>query len=140
MANFEVYGKFEIKKEGVPVNQIAQLLKTNLSKHYDEENITITPTGITLKGNLNSTFNCVVAKADTTIKIEGNQLTYRVDGNSYLAKRVWVFIVLSFFPGFGSYHWSLLLILLCFVDYNTNRNRPKRYFEEAFKSVQFEVG
>ena len=34
MVNFEVYGKYEIKKEGVTVETIAQLLKTNLVTYY----------------------------------------------------------------------------------------------------------
>jgi len=135
MANFEVYGKCEIKKEGVTVDQIAQLLKTSLSKHYNEVDVTLTPTGITLNGNLKSFWERAITKADATIKTEGNQLTYRVDGNSSLGKISWVWFILGFFTGFF-FGW-FLFDLVCYI---ISRDRPKRYFEEAFKSVQFEIG
>ncbi len=135
MANFEVYEKCEIKKEGVTADQIGQLLKASLSKYYVEEKITITPAGITLEGNLKSIWERAITKADATIKIEGNQLTYRVDGDSSLGGWPWVWFILGFFTGFFFiwFAWDL-------GEYIISRDRPKRYFEEAFKSVQFEIG
>jgi len=134
MANFEVYGKCEIKKKSVTVDEIAQLLKASLSKYYNAGKITITPTGITLKGNLKSTWEQAITKAEAKIKINGNELTYRVDGNSSLGSWPWVRFILGFLipPFFIWFLWNL-------VEYIISRDRPKRYFEEAFKSVQFEI-
>jgi hypothetical protein len=135
MANFEVYGKCEIKKNGVTVDMIAQLFKTSLAKYYNDGNITITPTGITVKGNLKSIWERAITKAEAKIKIEGNQLTYRVDGYSSLGGWPWVWFILGFFTGF-----FFIWFLWDLVEYIITRDRPKRYFEEAFKSVQFEIG
>ena len=135
MANFEVYGKCEVKKEDVTVDSVAQLLKTSLSKYYDEHKITVTPNGVMVKGNLKSIWERAVTKAEVRLKIEGNQLSYRVDGASSLGKWPWVWFFLGLFTGFFFilFLWDLIEYILC-------RDRPRRYFEEAFKAVQFEIG
>lgn len=135
MANFEVYGKYEVKKEGVTAESVAQLLKTSLSKYYDEGTVTVTPTSVMVNGNLKSFFERAITKADAQIKIENNQLSYRVDGESSLGGWPWVWLTLGFFTGFF-FVWFLINL----VEYMICRDRPKRYFEEAFKAVQFEIG
>ena len=135
MANFEVYGKYEIKKEGITAESVAQLLKTSLSKYYDESTVTVTSTSVIVNGNLKSFFERAITKADAQLKIENNQLSYRVDGESSLGGWPWVWFALGFFTGF---FFGLFLIDL--VEYIICRDRPKRYFEEAFKAVQFEIG
>ena len=135
MANFEVYGKCAIKKEGVTVDTVAQLLKTSLAKYYDDGKITVTPTGITVTGNLKSIWERAITKAEAKIKIEGNELTYRVDGDSSLGGWPWLWFILGFFTGF-----FFIWFLFDLIEYIISRDRPKRYFEEAFKSVQFEIG
>lgn len=135
MAGFEVCGKCAIKKEGVSVDTVAQLLKTSLAKYYDARKITVAPTGITVKGNLKSIWERAVTKADANIKIEGDELIYRVDGDSSLGLWPWVWFILGFFTSF-----FFLWFAFDLVEYLISRDRPKRYFEEAFKSVQFSIG
>ncbi len=143
MASFEVYDKCEIKKKGVTVETIAQLLKTSLAKYYNDGNITVTPTGIIVKGNLKSIWERAITKAEAKIKIEGNQLTYKVGGDSSLGGWPWVWFILCFFTYYFLGFFTgifFILFLLDLVEYIISRDRPKRYFEEAFKSVQFEIG
>ncbi|MGI5924525.1 MAG: hypothetical protein ACOX9E_11340 [Lentisphaeria bacterium] len=135
MAKFEVYGKFELKKEGVTADAVAQLLKSSLSKHYFASDITVTPSGIIVKGNLSSIWERAVTNADVKIKIEGNELFYRVDGDSSIGAWSYVWGCLGFITGF-----FFIWFVVDLVDYLICRDRPKRYFEEAFKSVQFELG
>lgn len=82
--------KMPAKEGGATVDAVAQLRKTSLAKYYDEEDITIRPTGITIKGNLKSFWERAITKAEAKIKIEGNELAYRDDGDSALGVCPWV--------------------------------------------------
>lgn len=97
MANFELYGKFEVKKEGVTVESVAQLLKISLSKYYDQGKVTVTPTAVMVKGNLKSFWERAITKSDAQLTIENNQLSYRVDGTSSLGGWPWVWGYPRFF-------------------------------------------
>ena len=76
-----------------------------------------------------------ITKAEAKVKITGNQLVYRVNGESSLGGWPWVWFFLGFFTGFFFFWFAWDL-----VEFLINRDRPKRYFEEAFKSVRFEIG
>ena len=124
------------KKEGVTIETINQLLKTSLTKYFNKDKIAFTPTGVIVKGDLKSIWERAVTKAEARLKIDGNQLSYRVDGTSSLGVWPWIWGVLGFFTyGFLCiwFFWALVEYILC-------RDRPKRYIEEAFKAVQFEIG
>ena len=143
MVNFEVYGKYEIKKEGVTVETIAQLLKTNLVTYYAENKITLTTAGVAVDGNLKSIWERAVTKADVKLKIEGNQLSYLVNGTSSFGSYPYIILVLVFIFLIIS-DWLSMVMFFWFADLEVTylfcRNRPKRYFEDAFKAVQFEIG
>ena len=163
MPSFEVYGKCAIRKQGVTVQEVADLLKRILSKHYAESKLSITPTGLVVKGDLKSGWERAFTEAKVEITIQGNQLSYRAEGCSYVGK--WPFVVSTVFQvglsvlllvGLVKHveesWWSLLIALLLlgmlinpFADLvwfviSTCRGLPKKYFEDAFKAVEFEVG
>jgi hypothetical protein len=135
MANFEVYGKYDIAQEGMTVGKVSEMLKQSLSNYYDEDDITVTPTGVVVKGNLKSFWERAITKAEAKVKIQENQLVYRVNGESCLGGWPWVWFFLGFFTGFFFFWFAWDL-----VEFLINRDRPKRYFEEAFKSVRFDIG
>lgn len=143
MSKFEIYRKCQIKNEGVTGETIAQLLKSSLAKHYNESDISVIPTGIIIKGNLKPFPELVATEAVAHIKIEGNQLSYQVDGTSSLVEGSWICLALSLLLGFfGLTFFSNLLIgayIAFFVSYLISRDRPKQYFDEAFKAVQFDI-
>ena len=134
MPHFGVYKKCELKKENVTTEQVAHLLKRSISKYYNENDITVTPTGLSVKGNLKSMWERAITKANVQIKIEDNQLFYYVDGTSSLGRWPWVWWILGFFTGF-----FFIWFLIDLVEYLLSRDRPKQYFEETFKLVSFEL-
>lgn len=144
MPSFEVYGKVALKEgdlEDDPVggrialNVAKNCLKNSLEKHYGKGAITLTPDGLALDGDLQGSWERAITKAEVKLKVEGGQLTYRVDGKSSLGFWPWVWFILGLFTGFFFVWFGIDL-----VKYLLSRDRPKRYFEEAFKSVEFELG
>ncbi|MGH7979587.1 MAG: superinfection immunity protein [Limisphaerales bacterium] len=133
-SSFAVYGKCEIKKDGVTVEEVGRILKKSLSKHYDEYKISLTPTGLMVNGNLKSIWERAITKASAEIMIDGPDLSFRVDGTSSLGGWPWVWFALGFCTGFFFvwFGWDLIEYIIC-------RDRPKRYFEEAFQAVVFEL-
>jgi hypothetical protein len=134
MARCDTYGRFRLKKE-VTVDFVAALLKQELSKHYAESNITITATGIQVKGSLSDFWETAAIDASATVEIRDDELTYRVVGTASLPKWAWVLCVLGFVTGvfFVAFAFVAVEYLIC-------RNRPKQYFDEAFDAVRFEIG
>jgi hypothetical protein len=148
MASFECFGKCEIKRDSVTVEDVSKILKSSLSKHYNKNKISLNSQGLRVKGNLKSILEHAITKAYVYVKIEGKLLSVRVDGTSSLGGLPWVwfwlglisvwlgvwlpldFLAAFFFAGFVS---DLVLYIIC-------RDRPKMYFEDAFKMVEFELG
>lgn len=83
-----------------------------------------------------------VTSAVVRIEVVGNELTYRVDGATSLGVWLWVFFGLAFASMVLWGYWGFFLIwFLCDVtSYFICRDKPKQYFEDAFKAVQFELG
>jgi hypothetical protein len=134
-ACFEVFKKCMIKKNGVTVEDIIKILKTSLSKHYKVEKIQSTLTGLTVRANLKSMWERAITKAEVSIKVEEDLLLYKVMGTTSLGGWPWVWCILGFFTGI-----FLILFLIDLVEYIICRDRPKKYFEEAFNAVEFEIG
>lgn len=144
MIVFEVYRKIRLKEGDleddpvggrIAINVAKNRLKNSLAKHYDEDDISFTKDGLILKGNLKSPWERAITEARVTLTTEGDQLTYRVDGKSSLGCWPWLWFVLGLFTGF-----FIVWFLVDLVEYLISRDRPKRYFEEALKSVEFELG
>lgn len=142
MASFEVFGKFAIKKPVVTVESAVQIIKGSLSRHYNANKIRTTSNGLTLKGNLKAFAAQAVTNAVVRVEIVGGELTYRVDGSASLGVWPWVFFGLAFVSSVLWGYWGFFLIwFLCeVVSYFICRDKPKQYFEDAFKAVQFELG
>lgn len=135
MASFEVFGKFELKTDGVALDHIAFSLKQHLSSHYYANKINYTQDGLHIRGNLSDIFEQAVTDAVVKLKIEQKQFTYVVTGTSSLGKWAWFWFIIGFFTGFGMVFFGIMLI-----EYIICRDYPKHYFEEAFKAIQFEFG
>jgi hypothetical protein len=135
MAHFAIYERCEIKAGNISVEAAAKLLKSALSKYYDEDDITISAKGLVVKGNLIASFERAITKATVHLSIEDRILSYRVDGKASLGFWAWVWFLLGFCTGF-----FFIWFLWDLVEYIISRDRPKRYFEEAFKALAFNVG
>ncbi len=135
MAHFAIYERCEIKSGAISVEAAAKILKAALSKYYDEDDIKIGPKGVIVKGNLKALFERAITKATVHLSIEDSVLSYRVDGNASLGFWAWIWFLLGFCTGFF-FIWFLWDV----VEYIVSRDRPKRYFEEAFKALAFKVG
>lgn len=134
MANFELYNKCEIKKNNVTEEAVKQILKESLSKYYESSKITINLSGVSVKGNLKSMWERAITNADAQIKIENKLLSYKVNGTSSLGGWPWVWFVLGLFTGV-----FLFWFLFDLIEYLIARDRPKKYFEDAFNSVKFAI-
>jgi len=134
MANFEVYWRHEIRSGSISIQTVAQLLAESLSKYYHESDIHVTPTGIQVEGNLKSFWERAVTKAEVRLGLADGQLSCRVDGESSLGWLPWVWFFLGWFTGFF-FFWFLFDL----VEYLLSQDRPKQYFEEALRAVQFRI-
>lgn len=77
------------------------------------------------------------------LKLESNELSYRVNGFSTLGKWPYIGFVIGALVnvlfGFGGYFFIGWAVGTG-IEYLVCRDRPKQYLEQAFKAVQFEVG
>lgn len=132
---FELHGSCDIKKDGVTVESVAQLLKLQLSNYYKYGDITVTPTGVRVNGNLKDIFETAVTDAVVDLKRHDDKLVYRVTGSASLGTTAWVFFIIGLFTGV-----FLGVFLLLLVEYLICRDRPKQYFQAALDAVKFEIG
>jgi hypothetical protein len=143
MAKFEVLQKCLLKKPEVSQQEIVETIRKTLSKHYASRHIKPTLHGLVLQGDLQAFGARAITAADVEIRIEDGQLAYRVDGSASFGKLPWVWLALFFIVNV-IWGYESLFILGMFsaevVSYFLCRDKPKQYFEEAFKAIQFEVG
>jgi hypothetical protein len=132
---FELHGNCDIKKDGVTVESVAQLLKLQLSNYYNYGDVTVTPTGVCVNGNLKDIFETAVTDAVVDLKIDGRKLAYRVTGSASLGTTAWVCFFIGLFTGV-----FLVIFFLLVVEYLICRDRPKQYFQAALDAVEFEIG
>lgn len=134
MPNFEINEKCEIERNNVTTDEVIQLLQYSLSKYYNEGDITITSNGITIDGDLSSFWERAITNANATIKIDNNKLIYKVEGSSNLGRWPCFWLIISFFvlP-------FIIFFIIDLVEFTIGKDRPKYYFEEAFKYVKFEL-
>jgi hypothetical protein len=135
MAIFEVYRKCNLVKGEGACLAVLSILRHTLSKYYNEGDIIVTNNGIIVNGNLRDTWERAVTKATININIKENELSYKVQGSSSIGKWAWIRFVLGLFTGI-----FLGWFVLDLVEYIICRDRPKKYFEEAFNAVAFEYG
>jgi hypothetical protein len=143
VANFEVFGKCDVKKHGQTIETITELLRSSLSKHYEIKDLTATPTGLTVNGDIKSFWERAITVADVQVRLESNELSYRVSGSSTLGKWPYIWFVVGVLVnvlfGFGGYFFIGWAVGTG-IEYLICRDRPKQYMEQAFKAVQFEIG
>jgi hypothetical protein len=142
MAKFEVSQKCLLKKPEVSQQEIVETIRKTLSKHYASRHIKPTTNGLFLQGDLQAFGARAITVADVKVRIEDGQLSYRVDGSASFGKWPWVWLALFFIVNVIWGYESLFILGLFSADaisYFLNRDKPKQYFEEAFKAVQFEV-
>lgn len=143
MAKFELLQKCLLKKPGVSQQEIVETIQKSLSKHYADRHIKTTSDGLVLQGDLQAFGARAITVADVKVRIEDGQLSYRVNGSASFGKWPWVWLALFFIVNVIWGYESLFILGLFSADaisYFLNRDKPKQYFEEAFKAVQFEVG
>jgi hypothetical protein len=134
MAHFELYGSCKASQPGRNLDDLKEMLKKSLSNYYNEIAITKTPEGLKVDGNLKGLFERAVTKAEVQINLQQGNMLYQVRGTASLGKWPWVWCILGFFTGFFFFLFGIDL-----VEYIISRDRPRRYFEEAFKAVEFEL-
>lgn len=146
MSKFEVYGKHDIRKDGVTVESVAKMLADKLAKHYGSGKVVFSPTGVTIDGNLSSfsgEYEMAVTKAEAKIEINGDQLLYRVTGDTSVGKYPFILVALGMaYNFFVDKHAEFLYViagLIVFI-FAISRDRPKQYFEDAIREIQFEIG
>lgn len=143
MAKFEVLQKCSLKKSEVSRQQIVEAIQKSLSKHYASRHIKPTPNGLVLRGDLQAFGAKAITDADVKVQIEDGELSYRVDGSASFGKLPWVWLALFFVVDVFWGYESLFIFGLFSADvvsYFICRDKPKQYFEEAFKAIQFEAG
>jgi hypothetical protein len=143
MANFEVFGKCDVKKQGQTIEAVIEMLRGSLSKHYEMKDLTTTPSGLQVNGDIKSFWERAITVADVQVKIDSNALSYRVNGSSTLGKWPYIWfafgILINYLFGFvGCFFlgWAVG----SWIEYLICRDRPEQYLEQAFKAVQFEIG
>lgn len=96
-----------------------------------------------MQGDLEAFAARAITDANVKVRIEDGELSYRVDGSASMGKWPWVCITLFFIVEVIWGYESLFILGLFSADvvsYFICCDKPKQYFEEAFKAIQFEVG
>jgi hypothetical protein len=143
MAKFEVLRKCLLKNAGASQQEIVNLIQKSLSKHYANRHIKPTSDGLAVQGDLEAFAARAITYATVKVRIEDGELSYRVDGSASMGKWPWVWITLFFIVDVIWGYESLFILGLFSADvvsYFICRDKPKQYFEDAFKAIQFEVG
>jgi hypothetical protein len=143
MAKFEVLQKCVLKKTEVSRQEIVETIQKSLSKHYASRHIKPASDGLVVQGDLQAFGARAITAANVKIQIEQGELSYRVDGSASFGKWPWFWLALFFIVNVIWGYESLFILGLFsaeVVSYFLCRDKPKQYFEEAFKAVQFEVG
>lgn len=143
MAKFEVLQKCSLKKAGASQQEIVETIRRSLSKHYANRYIKPTPGGLVLHGDLQAFGARAITDAVVKVRVEDDELSYRVDGSASFGRWPWVWIALFFVIDVIWGYESLFILGLFSADvvsYFVCRDKPKQYFEDAFKAIQFELG
>lgn len=142
MAKFVVLQKCLLKRTEVAQLEIVESIKKSLSKHYASRHIKPTAHGLVVQGDLQAFGARAITAAEVKIRIEDGELSYRVDGSASFGKWPWTWLALFFIVNVIWGYESLFILGLFSADaisYFLNRDKPKQYFEEAFRAVQFDV-
>jgi hypothetical protein len=143
MAKFEVLQKCRLKNSGASQQEIVNLIQKSLSKHYASRHIKPTSDGLVVQGDLEAFAARAITDAIVKIRLEEGELSYRVDGSASMGRWPWVWITLFFIVDVIWGYESLFILGLFSADvvsYFICRDKPKQYFEDAFKAIQFEFG
>lgn len=138
---FEILERCEVRRPGVTIESVLATMRDSLSRYYRPEDIKLTPSGLVVSGDLKSFFERAITKAEATVEIIDERLSYRVIGETFIGKWPWFWLVLgccAFVMGFdGSIFVGIFFI--CLFEYGACSGRPKKYFEEVFKAVKFNL-
>ncbi|MBE1162796.1 hypothetical protein [Dyella acidiphila] len=143
MATFEVLQKCCLKKTDVSQIVIVEIIKKSLCKHYAGRHINPTSDGLIVQGDLQAFGARAITAAEVKFRIEDGELTYRVVGSVSFGKWPWAWLALFFVVNVIWGYESLFILGLFSADaisYFLSRDKPKQYFENAFKAIQFEIG
>lgn len=133
MGNFVVYQKCKIKSD-ISFEAILHEIKRNILKNYKQENVTTTSNGLLISGNLTGAWERAITEARVRIEInDDNQLVYKAEGSTSIGAWSWVWAILGLFTGF-----FFAFFLYDLITYIISRDKPKVYFEEAFRAMCYE--
>lgn len=135
MASFSLYGKNSLRNTKVSFVEIVAYIEAKLQRNYSISSITRVESGLKIDGDLKGVFEKAVTKATIELRLEGDQLSYSVNGETKLGTAPWIWCAIGFVSGFGFGVFAGYLI-----EYAICRDRPKQCIEDAFKAVEFEFG
>ena len=134
MAYFEIQDSCEIGNNVITVEQISDMLQRSLNNHYSESSVQVTSNGVTVEGDLKGSLEHAMTKATIDISIVGNQVLFRAHGNVSFGTALGCFLIVLSLFGVG-----LLIIGLFVAIYLTCNGKPKGYFEDAIRTVKYEL-
>lgn len=83
------------------------------------------------KANLKEFFDRAITNLTISTIPEKDDLVIKAEGEISMGKLPWVFLGIGFFTGIG-----FALFAASYIEYALSKNKPKRYLEEIFNSVE----
>lgn len=137
MGRFQVSKVISLNTDGVDPEKTYGILTSELYKYFDVKKIEKVNAdnliNIKFKGNLKGFWERAITCAEITINIKDDHLKLKAEGTSCLGAWPWLWFVLGFVTVF-----LFLFFLIDLIEFLICRDRPKQYFEEIFKSIEYE--
>ena len=137
MGRFQVSKVISLNTDGVDPEKPYGILTSELYKYFDVKKIKKVDadnlSDIKFKGNLKGFWERAITRAEITINIKDNHLKLKAEGTSSLGAWPWLW----FFLGFVTV-LLFLFFLIDLIEFLICRDRPKQYFEEIFKAIEYE--
>ncbi|MBL4653986.1 MAG: SHOCT domain-containing protein [Flavobacteriales bacterium] len=140
MANFELYESFQISNKAVTVEQIALTMRGSLLNMYEFTNTELTPSGVSVKGDIKGWFSRAKTKAEAKITLQGSQALIEVKGKCSIGILPWIELVLWILLISSPAGWVFFgMFVVEVLEYISSKDKPKQSFEDALKAVKHKL-